>query len=206
MIPDDTGLFLIDDDAASRAARLALIPPIRRAREYRLYTGDNRRLVDLWLYGGRAVLGHNPPGILRELKNTAGRGLFAPYPSLLEARLRKALTRLFPGYAFRLYATEAALRRALSRAGYAAAEPFPDPALSPETTPNAPPPLWRPFLDTQPRPKGVGPAGHGSPPDKPVTSSPPLSPNAASPVFIPVLPLPWPGAPHVDAPGSGGEY
>jgi glutamate-1-semialdehyde aminotransferase len=77
----------IDSEANETADLSRLIPPINRARDYRLYTQDGRRLVDLWQYGGRAVLGHNPPGVLRELKNSAERGLFVPLPHPRDKRL-----------------------------------------------------------------------------------------------------------------------
>jgi hypothetical protein len=161
---------------AARLARLRLIPEVRRARDFRLYTAGNRRLVDLWQYGGRAVLGHTPPSVLREMKNTAERGLFAPFPGSLESRFLKALSRLLPGRSFRLFPDEATLRRFLSEAGFSRA--IIDPALSPaELPPEAAQPaetptpaLWRPFL------------------------SPLESPETAPPL-IPVLPLPWTNAP-----------
>jgi hypothetical protein len=81
-----------------------MIPVILRARGYRLYTQDGRRLIDLWLNGGAAILGHTPPNVLREIKNTASRGLYAPFPHFTEGRYLKALAKLFPGYVFRLYA------------------------------------------------------------------------------------------------------
>jgi hypothetical protein len=84
------------------AERLRMLPPIRRARAYRLYTSA-LRLVDLWLDGGRALIGHTPSGITREIKNTAERGLFAGYPGYMERRALKALGRLFPGKQFRIY-------------------------------------------------------------------------------------------------------
>lgn len=80
------------------------MPQVLRARGYRLYTKDNRRLIDLWLNGGTAVLGHTPPNILRELKSVASRGLYAPFPHFAEGRLLKALSKLLPEYSFRLYA------------------------------------------------------------------------------------------------------
>ncbi|MDR1129249.1 MAG: hypothetical protein LBL20_08050, partial [Treponema sp.] len=83
-------------------ARFRLIPAISRARDFRLYTPDGRRLVDLWQYGGRAILGHTPPSVLREMKNTAERGLFAPLPGPQERRFLKALSALLPGYLFRV--------------------------------------------------------------------------------------------------------
>ena len=103
---------------------LHLAPAVLRARDFRLYAAGSRRLVDLWLNGGAAVLGHTPPSLLRELKNTASRGLYAPFPHFLEDRYKKALSRVFPGRAFRLYAS-------------------PPPGL--ESLPPAA--LWRPFLD-----------------------------------------------------------
>lgn len=106
-------------------ASLALLPPVKRARGYRLYTGD-KRIVDLYLDGGRAALGHNAPGVLREMKNAAERSLFAPYPSCYTRRFEKALTLLFPGKSCVVYETLAAVPAAIRK--------------------NAP--VWRPFMKT----------------------------------------------------------
>jgi hypothetical protein len=89
---------------------------------------NGKRLTDLWLAGGRAILGHKPPRVLRELKNAAERGLFAPLPHPMERRFLKALAELFPGRSFRLYMSEASLQYAILDAGLA-----------------GPVPLWRPF-------------------------------------------------------------
>ncbi|MDR2109840.1 MAG: hypothetical protein LBP32_00880 [Spirochaetaceae bacterium] len=164
-----------------------LIPPISRARGFRLYTEKGRRLVDLWQYGGAAILGHTSRGTLRELKNTAERGLFAPLPSRLEGRFLKALGRLFPGREFRWYAGETSLNRVLEAAGYVPGEPLPDPALA--CLPDRIVPavsLWRPFLEDLPRGKAKS-----APPGTSVPPRPPI------PVLIPVLPPPWPPAPRV---------
>ena len=83
---------------------LRQIPPVLRARGFRLYLSNRKRLVDLWLNGGAAVLGHTPANILREIKNTASRGLYAPFPHFTEGRYLKALQKIFPGRSFRLYA------------------------------------------------------------------------------------------------------
>jgi hypothetical protein len=162
----------------------ALIPPISRAREFRLYTGGGRRLLDLWQYGGAALLGHTPPGALRVLKNTAQRGLFAPFPGPLEGRFLKALKRLFPRREFRLYADEASLRAALAAAGFACPGPFPDPAADPAAaastaagSPEAS--LWRPFLEA--------------------SGSPEEAVSETVPALLPVLPLPWPCRPWAAA-------
>jgi len=103
------------------------MPTVLRARDFRLYAKGGRRLVDLWQNGGAAVLGHTPPSLLREIKNTAGRGLYAPFPHFLEGRLCKALSRIFPGRDFRFYAA-------------------PPPQL--ETLVGDTVALWRPFLDS----------------------------------------------------------
>ena len=89
---------------------LRQIPQVLRARGFRLYLNNgkdskgSRRLIDLWLNGGAAVMGHTPANLLREIKNSASRGLYAPYPHFTENRLIKALSKLFPGRAFRLCA------------------------------------------------------------------------------------------------------
>jgi len=104
---------------------LKTVPPVLRARGFRLYTQNGNRLVDLWLNGGAAVLGHTPPNLLRELKNAASRGLYAPLPHFAESRFQKALSLLFPGRAFRLYAAPPAELVQLFKEGTAT--------------------LWRPF-------------------------------------------------------------
>jgi hypothetical protein len=140
---------------------LRLLPPVLRAREFRLYTQGGRRFVDLWQNGGRAILGHTPPNLLRELKNTASRGLMSPFPHPLEKRFAKALSKLFPDKIFRVYADDASLRRALKSAGIPWNTGAPDPAFpagesgggSGDITGGnssgggARIGLWRPFLD-----------------------------------------------------------
>ncbi|MDR0583966.1 MAG: hypothetical protein LBG57_06410 [Treponema sp.] len=115
------------DNSSGEFALLRLAPEVLRARDFRLYTRGGRRLVDLWLNGGAAVLGHTPHLLLRELKNAASRGLYAPFPHFLEGRFIKALSRLFPGRTFRFYASAPAALEALLKKGEAG--------------------LWRPFLD-----------------------------------------------------------
>jgi hypothetical protein len=115
-----------------------------RARDFRLYTQDGRRLTDLWQNNGAAILGHTPTGMLRSLKNAAERGLHAPLPHAQEKRLHKALGALLPGMAFRLYRGSAAMLQTLG------ADAFPDPALGAATPPPPAPMLWRPFLDSAP--------------------------------------------------------
>ena len=95
---------MITMENKSNLSLLKQVPNIQRAREYRLYTEGGKRLVDLWLNGGSTILGHTQPNMLRELKNTASRGLYAPFPHFSEGRLLKALLKLFPGYDFRFYA------------------------------------------------------------------------------------------------------
>jgi len=106
---------------------LKQIPTVLRARGFRLYTQNGKRLVDLWLNGGAAILGHTPPNLLRELKNTASRGLYAPFPHFTESRFLKALSKLFPNRSFRLYAAPPKELAELFTSGVVK--------------------LWRPFID-----------------------------------------------------------
>jgi hypothetical protein len=106
---------------------LRFVPRVLRARGWRLYT-EKGRLVDLWQYGGRAMLGHNPPGMLRAIKNNGERGLFAPHPHFTEDRLYKALSTLLPGRSFRLYTPE-------------------DAALLLQKIPPDKTAVWRPYLN-----------------------------------------------------------
>ena len=121
---------------------LRLMPTVLRARDFRLYAQGGRRLVDLWQNGGAAILGHTPPSLLREIKNTAGRGLYAPFPHFLEGRLCKALSRIFPGRDFRLYAVPPPQLETLVADNTAALwRPFLDPAAPLSVPENAPPVL-----------------------------------------------------------------
>jgi hypothetical protein len=111
-----------------------------RTRDFRLYTKAGR-LVDLWQNNGAAILGHTPPSLLRELKNTASRGLYAPFPHFLEARYHKALSRIFPDRTFRLFAAAPPELETLVANGSAALwRPFTDPA-APLAVPESPPVL-----------------------------------------------------------------
>jgi len=106
---------------------LKQIPAILRARAYRLYAQDGRRLIDLWLSGGAAIMGHTPANILREIKNTASRGLYSPFPHFTTDRYLKALLKIFPGRSFRLYAAPPPELSVLFNSGEAK--------------------LWRPFVN-----------------------------------------------------------
>ena len=92
------------------------LPWVRRARGYRLYTEDGRRLLDLYLDGGAALLGHRPELLGRELKNVVGRGLIGNLPSSYVARLLRTLRQALPGHAwFGIAATAGAACRLLRR-------------------------------------------------------------------------------------------
>jgi hypothetical protein len=106
---------------------LEQVPDVLRARDFRLYTGKGR-LVDLWQNNGAAILGHTPPSLLRELKNTASRGLYAPFPHFMETRYHKALSRIFPDRYFRLYSAPPPVLKEMVANGHAA--------------------LWRPFTNS----------------------------------------------------------
>jgi len=121
---------------------LRLMPTVLRARDFRLYAKGGRRLVDLWQNGGAAILGHTPPSLLREIKNTASRGLYAPFPHFLEGRYRAALSRIFPGRDFRFYAAPPPQLETLVSDNTAALwRPFVDPADPLSVPENAPPVL-----------------------------------------------------------------
>jgi len=136
---------------------MRLLPPIRRARGYRLYDYRGRRYLDLNLAGGRALLGHRPERMLHELKNLVSRGLLGDLPSGFDSRLARALSRLIPDHpVVRIFANEDRLLAALAE-GLGAGPKLVDPAISgfkgqPATIPgpsNGPDAIvwrWRPYL------------------------------------------------------------
>lgn len=144
---------------------LSLVPQIRRARGFRLYTASGKRLVDLWQYGGRASLGHTPPGVLLAIKDAAARGLACPFPGPYLGRLEKLLSRLVPANPVpRVYPDAAAALRALGGAGLDPQDflSAPDPATG-DLSGRLSCALWRPWL-----------------------------PPPAAPVLRAILPSPWP--------------
>lgn len=77
---------------------LRLVPAIRRIRSHRLYAADGRRLLDLWLDDGRGILGDRDRFARTHASNAADKGLVRPYPGLYDARFRKALVSVWPGF------------------------------------------------------------------------------------------------------------
>ncbi len=73
-------------------------PSIVRAREYKLYSTNGKQYIDLYLVGGKALLGHRVPHCLHAVKSTLARGLWAPYPSIYQGRVEKLLNSLFPQF------------------------------------------------------------------------------------------------------------
>jgi len=116
------------DNTSNELSLLKNVPHVLRARGYRLYLSNGKRLVDLWLNGGAAVLGHTPANLLRELKNAASRGLYAPLPHFTENRLFNALSKLLPERCFRIYAAPPQELLSLFKNGTAC--------------------LWKPFIDS----------------------------------------------------------
>lgn len=93
--------------------RLRFLPPIRRARLWRLYAEDGRRFLDFWMDRGSAILGAKGTGIGTAAKAGIDTGLTRPFPSILEARLERSLSRRYPGFAaVRLYRNEERARKA----------------------------------------------------------------------------------------------
>ncbi|MFW6211451.1 MAG: hypothetical protein ACOC8L_01010 [Spirochaetota bacterium] len=82
---------MISDAAAARLARL---PHIKRARGFRLYAPKERRILDLYQDGGRAMLGHRPGKLVHDVKNVLERGVLSPFPSPEPDRVRKIVASL----------------------------------------------------------------------------------------------------------------
>jgi hypothetical protein len=126
---------------------LKLIPPIKRARGFYLYTYDGARYVDCWQNNGHAILGHRPEGLTTAIKDVLSKGLVSDLPSVYDKRLKRALFELFPDY--RSFLIGASLYDALAQLKNAAGisitpEDIADPVFA--EAPNAIASLWRPFL------------------------------------------------------------
>jgi hypothetical protein len=123
------------------------LPRIRRARGYRLYDMQGKRILDLYRDG--ALLGHRGASAVTAMKAGLSEGLAASLPSAWEGRLCAALARMFPDYPLvRIFSSRARALAAFSLLP----DPW-DPAMeegAPARVPEAA--LWRPFL---PMPKGA---------------------------------------------------
>jgi len=119
---------------------MSLLPDIKRARDFYLYDDKGNRYLDLYLDNGRAVNGHRPSGLSLALKNTISRGLYAPYPSIYQGRLKKLLQKEFPRFlSFGIYR---------SYESYLQSEPvvrdFSDPLSDSPADKHM---IWRPYLN-----------------------------------------------------------
>ena len=79
--------------------RLRLLPPIRRARLWRLYAEDGKRFLDFWMDGARSILGAKGTGLGTIAKAAIDTGLTRPFPSIREGRLERTLLQKYPAYA-----------------------------------------------------------------------------------------------------------
>jgi len=77
---------------------MKIVPPIKRARGYRLYDYGGRRYLDLWQNGGLAILGHRFENLTRELKSVLSRGLIFDLPSIYHRRLIRELQKRYSGF------------------------------------------------------------------------------------------------------------
>jgi len=133
---------------ASDAPPAWMLPPIRRARGFRLYDVKGRRYLDLYRDG--ALLGYRDAGALTAMKAVLSQGLSSGLPSIWERRLAAALLRLFPSCAeVRLYASmdraQSAIRAYLG-SPHSGSLDLHDPAVDPPARGAVPAALWRPFL------------------------------------------------------------
>lgn len=84
----------------------SFLPEVRRARDCHLYDRKGNRYLDLFRNRGRALLGHRPDRVYKELKKVLQKGVVAEYPSLYTVRLKKALRSLIPGnWEIRIFAS-----------------------------------------------------------------------------------------------------
>ena len=110
---------------------------VRRARGYYLYTEKNVRLLDLWLDGGKAILGRRAGQANLVCKQFLDKGLTGFLPTKADVQLRRALEALLPDYpVIRWYETQDTAERIAGSVLQAGQNGTVQPL-----------PVWRPFLD-----------------------------------------------------------
>jgi len=75
-----------------------LVPPVKRIRGNRLYLHNGQRLLDLWMDGGRTLLGEEARKARLYAANAADKGLAYAISGMYEQRLRKALYKTWPDF------------------------------------------------------------------------------------------------------------
>jgi len=187
-------------------ARMRRLPPLRRARFWRLYAEDGRRFLDLAQDGGRGILGARSKGLGSAIKAALDRGLDRPLPSRLEARLVKAAMALWPkARAARLYLGEKDALASIAGitgsalptgAGLLDVDFILDPARTGYANEEPPPSLafiLRPFAKWLPSPKGgeialpLLPLARGLGPTVVLFADPSMAEKAAPSDLIPPL-------------------
>lgn len=114
-----------------------VLPPVRRARDYWLYT-DSGRYLDMYLSEGRALFGHRPPRLGHIIKNWISKGLYSPYPHVLSHRVIQHIRHNYASYAhIAIFASRTRALHALSRITQRnlTVSDIYDPALPPERVP-----------------------------------------------------------------------
>ena len=150
---------------------LHLLPPVRRTREYWIYTTDDKRILDLYQDNGRAIFGHRPHRLTRTLKQRLEQGLYDSLPSKYERQLITYARPLYPHHPhIFIYAT---WDRAIHAIKHAHAQ------IEPSFTLNIGDPACE---DTA---------------DYPVALARPLLPLPNTPILLPVLPFPGGFAPQL---------
>lgn len=128
-----------------------LLPPISRARAYRLYDYRGNRIIDMYQNNGHALLGHRSDKLTTVMKNVISRGLIFDMPSIYSKRLEKLVSGLFQDFnSIRIYSS---INYALEAASAYLGESIDidriyDPAVQQQTEITDIPSLtyWRPFL------------------------------------------------------------
>ncbi len=96
------------------AEGLALLPPIRRARGWRLYAENGKRFLDLWQDDSRGILGAKGTGVGTVAKAAVDKGLCSPLPSVHGQRLKAAIRKAWPGWeGIRFFADSSQAAKAL---------------------------------------------------------------------------------------------
>lgn len=120
------------------------IPAIVRARDFHLFDVKGRRYLDLWQNGGRALLGHRPENVYRDMKIQLQKGAVAEAPSVYEPRLLRLLQTLIPGS--RAVVLCRSLERALMMAAEYSGRTFSETGIAEPFFPSSSPAVYhRPF-------------------------------------------------------------
>ena len=105
-------------------ANAALLPKIRRGRDFHCYDFSNKRYLDLYRADGASLLGYSVPGFQLAIKNRVSQALWQGLPHPIFKQVTRAITEALPNHVPLICPDRDALRSVLELFGCSVDRPL----------------------------------------------------------------------------------